>query len=276
MSRLTIVGAGRVGKTLGNLIVANRVADVRQIYDRDIACARAAAEFVGAGRPVDDLAPIEPADIWLLSVPDIRIREVASQLAQRFEHGARAIVVHCSGALGAEALAPLRAIGWSAASAHPVLSFADPGTAVFQFEGTPVGIEGDPQACRVWGDTLAAVGARCFEIRSEQKALYHGAAVVASNFLPVLASLSSELWRSAGLPEALMQDMLRTLMRNATDNLLALGPREALTGPAARGDTEVVNAHVRAIGAWDPAARDAYHALSILAARLAQNGKVRA
>ncbi|MDN7471938.1 hypothetical protein QZM43_02585 [Burkholderia orbicola] len=40
MSRLTIVGAGRVGQTLGNLIVANRVVDVGQIYDRDIARAR--------------------------------------------------------------------------------------------------------------------------------------------------------------------------------------------------------------------------------------------
>lgn len=50
MSRLTIVGAGHVGKRFGNLIVANRVVDVLQIHDRDIARA-AAAEFVGAGRP---------------------------------------------------------------------------------------------------------------------------------------------------------------------------------------------------------------------------------
>ncbi|WP_275923370.1 DUF2520 domain-containing protein [Burkholderia sola] len=58
--------------------------------------------------------------------------------------------------------------------------------------------------------------------------------------------------------------------------IVGAGPRDALTGPAARGDTDVVNAHVRAIGAWDPAARDAYDALSILAARLAKNGQVRA
>ncbi|SDR58548.1 hypothetical protein SAMN05443026_6419 [Burkholderia orbicola] len=49
MSRLAIVGAGRVGKTLGNLIVANRIVDAGQIYDRDIACAHATVAFVGAG-----------------------------------------------------------------------------------------------------------------------------------------------------------------------------------------------------------------------------------
>ncbi|HHV7519417.1 TPA: hypothetical protein ACUNF5_000853 [Burkholderia orbicola] len=128
MSRLTIVGAGRVGKTLGNLIVANRVVDMGQIYDRDIACAHAAVAFVGAGRAVDDLDRVEPADIWLLSVPDTRLRDVADQLARRFGHDAQSIVVHCSGALGSDVLAPLRAISWAAASAHPVLSFSDPGT----------------------------------------------------------------------------------------------------------------------------------------------------
>ncbi|EPS1222754.1 hypothetical protein QZN01_32750 [Burkholderia cenocepacia] len=42
------MGAGHVGKRFGNLIVVNRVVDVLQIHDRDIARA-AAAEFVGAG-----------------------------------------------------------------------------------------------------------------------------------------------------------------------------------------------------------------------------------
>ncbi|WP_260434841.1 MULTISPECIES: hypothetical protein [unclassified Burkholderia] len=67
------MGAGGGGKTLGNPIVANPVVDVGQIYARDNAYARAAVEIVGTGRPVDDLQLIEPADIWLLSVPDTRI-----------------------------------------------------------------------------------------------------------------------------------------------------------------------------------------------------------
>ncbi|KAK45346.1 hypothetical protein BG58_18395 [Caballeronia jiangsuensis] len=276
MPTLNIIGAGRVGKTLGNLIVANRVLDIGQVYDRDASSAIAAVEFIGAGQPVDDLSLTEPADIWLLSVPDMQISEVARALACRCKNDDSSIAVHCSGALESETLAPLRAVNWSVASAHPVLSFADPGTAVFQFEGTPVGIEGDQEARDTWRDTLSAVGARCFEIHPGSKTLYHSAAVVASNFLPVLAALSSELWRNSGLPEALTLDMLRALIRNSVDNVLTLGPREALTGPASRGDNAVVESQARAIGAWDPACSEAYEALSILAGRLSRLGTVRA
>jgi predicted short-subunit dehydrogenase-like oxidoreductase (DUF2520 family) len=62
------------------------------------------------------------------------------------------------------------------------------------------------------------------------------------------------------------------LLRNAVDNLLALGPAGALTGPAARGDTALVQRQGRAIAQWDAGAGTAYVALSELAARLARDG----
>lgn len=284
MATLNIIGAGRVGKTLAHLIVANRVLEIGDLYDSDSAHAREAVEFIGAGRPVDDLGEMRDADIWLLSVPDMQIAAVAGQLAARLAErraaqriaASASIAVHCSGALDAEILAPLRAIGWRVASAHPMLSFAHPGTAVFQFENTPCGIEGDREACSVWSETLAAIGARCFEIGPGSKTLYHAAAVVSSNFLPILAAMAVELWQAAGIPDPLIQDMMHTLTRNAADNVVALGPQEALTGPAARGDRAVVDAQSHAVAGWDPVAREAYDALSLLAQRLAQTGKVQA
>jgi predicted short-subunit dehydrogenase-like oxidoreductase (DUF2520 family) len=156
-----------------------------------------------------------------------------------------------------------------------MLSFANPGTAVFQFEGTPCGLEGDRAARAAWSEILAAIGARCFDIEPGSKALYHAAAVVASNFLPILAAMSVEMWQAAGIPQPLIEDMMHTLSRNAAANIVALGPKDALTGPAARGDRAVVEAQSQAIGAWDAVSRDAYDALSTLAMRLAQTGKVR-
>ena len=275
MAILNIIGAGRVGATLGNLIVANRVLDIGDVCDSDIAHAREAVDFIGAGRALDDIATMRPADIWLLSVPDMRIADVAQALAQHRKDEAPAVAVHCSGALDTDTLAPLRALGWSVASAHPMLSFANPGTAVFQFEGTPCGLEGDRAARDAWSEVLAAIGARCFDIEPGSKQLYHAAAVVASNFLPVLAAMSVEMWQAAGIPQSLIDDMMHTLSRNAVDNVLALGPKDALTGPAARGDRAVVESQARAIGAWDAVSREAYDALSALATRLARTGTVR-
>jgi predicted short-subunit dehydrogenase-like oxidoreductase (DUF2520 family) len=275
MAMLNIIGAGRVGATLGNLIVANRVLDIGDVCDSDLAHARDAADFIGAGRALDDIAAMRPADIWLLSVPDMRIADVAQALAQHRKDDAPSVAVHCSGALDTDTLAPLRAIGWSVASAHPMLSFAKPGTAVFQFEGTPCGLEGDRAARVAWSEILAAIGGRCFDIEPGSKQLYHAAAVVASNFMPILAAMSVEMWQAAGIPQALIEDMMHTLARNAAANVVALGPKDALTGPAARGDRAVVEAQSDAIGAWDAVSRDAYDALSTLATRLALTGKVR-
>ncbi|SAK96677.1 coenzyme F420-dependent NADP oxidoreductase [Caballeronia hypogeia] len=275
MATLNIIGAGRVGATLGNLIVANRVLEIGDVCDRDAAHAAQAVDFIGAGSATGDIAAMRPADIWLLSVPDMRIADVADALAKLRKDDAPSIAVHCSGALDTDTLASLRAIGWSVASAHPMLSFANPGTAVFQFEGTPCGFEGDPSARAAWSGILEAIGARCFDIEPGSKALYHAAAVVASNFLPVLAAMSVEMWQAAGIPPPLIEDMMHTLSRNAVANVVSLGPKDALTGPAARGDRAVVEAQSQAMGAWDAVSREAYDALSTLAARLASTGKVR-
>ena len=53
--------------------------------------------------------------------------------------------------------------------------------------------------------------------------------------------------------------------------LLALGPAAALTGPAARGDTALVERQGQAITALDTEAGAAYAALSAMAARLARD-----
>ena len=63
-------------------------------------------------------------------------------------------------------------------------------------------------------------------------------------------------------------------MQRAAANLQALGSQAALTGPAARGDTAVVQAQTTALTAHDATLGEAYAALSILAARLAQHGTV--
>ena len=55
------------------------------------------------------------------------------------------------------------------------------------------------------------------------------------------------------------------LVRATVDNVAALGPAGALTGPAARGDWETIEAHLAAL---DPAERDAYRAMVVLARRL--------
>ena len=69
------------------------------------------------------------------------------------------------------------------------------------------------------------------------------------------------------------ENQIYPLVRNAIDNSLRLGPAAALTGPAARGDTELVARQAQAVARWDSLAADAYRPLSTLATRLAARSK---
>jgi predicted short-subunit dehydrogenase-like oxidoreductase (DUF2520 family) len=271
---LNVIGCGRVGQTLAALLHQHGQVQLQDLYSRSFTSAEQAAQFVGAGKPVAELAHMRTAEVWLLSVPDAQVGTAAQALAEaQGTKLAGAIVCHNSGFLSAAVLQPLQALGCHVASAHPVLNFASPHTGVRQFAGTPCGLEGDAPALAWLHRALSAIGGRCFDIASADKPLYHAAAVFSSNFTVVLQGLAQDAWRSAGVPPELMRPLTEALLKSTVDNVLAMGPAHALTGPAARGDTAVVQAQGEVVKGWSVPAGQVYTTLSELAAQLKKHGK---
>ncbi len=276
MTTFNVIGCGRVGQTLAALLHQHAQVQVQDLHSRSFSSAEQAAQFVGAGQPVAELAQMRSADVWLLSVPDAQVGSAAQILAEA--QGAKlagAIVFHSSGFLSAAVLQPLQALGSYVASAHPVLNFASPDTGVRQFAGTPCGLEGNAPALAWLHTALSAIGGRCFEIASAYKPLYHAAAVFSSNFTVVLQGIAQDAWQSAGVPPELMRPLTEALLKSTVDNVLAMGPAQALTGPAARGDTAVVQAQGEVVKGWSAPAGEVYQTLSQLAAQLKKHGKTR-
>ena len=269
---LNLVGCGRVGQTLARLWQTQGVLQVQDVLTTSAASAEAAVRFIGAGRAVPELGAMRAAAYWLIAVPDRQIAASAADMSRTLAALGPATAFHASGALAAAELAPLQARGWHAASAHCILSFASPEAAVQQFAGTACALEGDAAAVDALRPLYTAIGARCFTVQAEHKLLYHAAAVFGTNFLPVLQATAEALWLHSGVPAELLPQLRATLLRNAVDNLLALGPAGALTGPAARGDRALVERQGRAVAQWDATTGAAYAALSELAARLARDG----
>ena len=266
---LNVIGCGRVGRTLARLFHVAGAARIHDLLAREAHDAESAARFVGAGRAVTTVATMRPADIWMLSVPDTRIAQAATDLAASPASAqAPAVAFHCSGFHPAAILQPLSEQGWRCASVHPVLSFASPDTAIARFRGTPCGIEGDAGAVSILQSIFAAIGGVCFPVESERKALYHAAAVFSNNFTVVLQAIAREAWRASGVPDEVAERIHATLLRTTVDNVIALGA-EAITGPAARGDQSVVDAQANAVTRWHPEAGVLYRQLSELARRLA-------
>lgn len=276
MWTLNVVGPGRVGRSLSRLWLDAGVAQLQAVLARQPGHAQAAIEALCAGTACTALAQMPRADVWLLAVPDTQIAIVAAQLAElsQTRGWAPAQAWHCSGFLTSAEMTPLQALGWDVASAHPALSFADPDRACAQFPGTVCALEGTAAALQRAQVAFEQIGGRCFELQAAQKPLYHGAAVFASNFLPVLQAVATELWQGTGVPPAWVPGLAQGFLTQVSSNVQALGPRGALTGPAARGDGAVLAAQGQAMNARDAALGEAYASLSELAGRLARSGQV--
>ena len=283
---LNLVGGGRGAQTLAQLWTFRGVFAVQDVLTTSLSSAQAACSVVGAGHAVESLQAMRNADVWMLAVPDAQLDGCAQSLAEVMAQASQTtatqrqhphscathapIVFHCSGAQSSQTLAPLAALGWQVASAHCILSFASVPAALQQFPGTPCALEGDAAASDALRTAFTAIGARCFDVASKDKLLYHAAAVFATNFLPVLQASAEDLWQSCGVPVELIPHLRASLLRNAVANITELGPQAALTGPAARGDMQAIARQGAAVAAWDAQTGAAYTALSELALRLAQ------
>ena len=80
------------------------------------------------------------------------------------------------------------------------------------------------------------LGLHATTVADEDRAAYHAAASIASNFLVTLEGAAERLAATAGVDRAL----LAPLVRAAVENWARLGAADALTGPIARGDDATV------------------------------------
>ncbi|GGX83947.1 DUF2520 domain-containing protein [Massilia dura] len=260
MRRLSIVGAGHVGRALGRLWHDAGVFDVAGVLARSPASARRGVAFIGAGVPVVDAAALPEADVYMLAVTDDQIVPACAALAtSRPLEGA--IVFHCSGALASGALEAARQAGALVASVHPIRSFADPEAVVAAFAGTYCGIEGEAGALARLSPALEAIGARPVPIDPAAKTVYHAAAVFASNYLVTVLDAALRAWQAAGIPEDVARELARPLAQESLSNVFRMGAAGALSGPVARGDYATVQRQQAAVSAWDADTGNLYGAL---------------
>jgi predicted short-subunit dehydrogenase-like oxidoreductase (DUF2520 family) len=270
MQRLDIVGGGAVGRTLGRLWLEADAVRLGRVVNRRLESAREAVAFLGAGAASADLAELGRVELLMLSVADDAIGEAASALAQSGAELEASVVFHCSGALSAERLAPLRERGARTASLHPVKTFANPADAVLTFAGTYCGLEGDSDAVAALRPLVLAIGGIPFEIDGSRKSLYHAGTVFACNYVTTLLELGLRCQELAGVPRETASALLAPLAAETVANAFALGPTAALTGPIARGDVQLVRQQLDALAEAPAGSRALYARLGQLALELAR------
>jgi predicted short-subunit dehydrogenase-like oxidoreductase (DUF2520 family) len=269
MSRISLLGAGKVGATLGR-VFARAGGEIGDISSRSRASAEKARAIIGSGRVVDTLRDLGPADFLIVAVSDNTLYGIAEALAEAPVVAPGVVVFHCSGAAASSVLAPLRDRGASVASVHPVKTFTDPLRDAETFAGAWCGIEGDPEAVERLTVLFEGAGARLFSVAGESKLTYHAANVFLSNYLVPLIEAGLQCYERAGVPREIAAQAVEPLLHATVDNALRQGAPRALTGPIARGDDQVVAAQLHALEQADPRLAELYRVLGLRAADLAE------
>ena len=266
---LAIVGAGRVGQTIGRLLAQSGAYEITDVVSRRATTARRAARFIGAGRPAT-LRALErlDADLLLVATPDDEIARTAERLASLSRSFDGAVVLHTSGARDASELAALRARGAAVGSLHPLQSFPAPALALALVRGSVFALEGDRRAVAAAKGLARDLGGRPVRLRAGTKALYHAAAVLASGGVTGLLDMSLEALERAGLDRATALGAILPLVEGTVRNIGRLGTAEALTGPVARGDRGTIGRNRTALLALDPEVVAVYDLLARRGERL--------
>lgn len=235
--RLAIVGAGRLGMALAGALSAAAI-------DIDGPLRR-------GGSPADDTSAV------LLCVPDGQIEAAAAALPVR----AGRLVGHTSAATGLAPLGPHEAF-----SLHPLMTVTPHGAT---FRGATAAVAGATPRALALAQALAdALGMRPVHVADEDRAAYHAAASIASNFLVTLEGLAERLADTAGIG----REPLAALVQASVANWIALGAQQALTGPIARGDEATVARQRAAVAERLPGDLALFDALTDATRRLAAPG----
>jgi predicted short-subunit dehydrogenase-like oxidoreductase (DUF2520 family) len=190
-------------------------------------------------------------DLLVLAVPD----EAVGEIAVTVEPVDSTVVAHLAGSLGLDVLARHTRTG----SLHPLVPLPNAELGAQRLtSGAWFAVAGDSLVT----EAVVALGGRPLTVDDDHRVAYHAAAVIASNHLVALLAQAERVAASAGVPLEAYLDLVRATV----DNVAALGPRDALTGPAARGDDVTIARH---LGALDEGERALYEALSDACRRLA-------
>jgi len=251
MKTINIIGAGKLGKTLGYLFQHKNCFKLQSILNKTELSAKAACDFIGAGEIVSRFKNLKTADVYLLSVPDDQITAVCQQLIAEHNIPNTSIVFHCSGALPSTQLMPAKQAGAYVASAHPVFSFSAPEKAIMGLAGSLCTLEGDGEACQFLSPIFIKIGMKAVEIQAINKLVYHASLVIAGNYSVALMAAAMTGLQQAGIPNDIATQMLRPMVMHAMTQVFTAGPLAALTGPLARGDYQLVAQELQALAARD-------------------------
>ena len=238
--KFSLIGAGRAGKALA-VALQSAGYELAAVAGGHSGAAAAFATATGACYCETVAKAAAKGAIVLLAVPDNAIAVCAREIAAEKKIQKDGVVLHICGSQNAEVLSCLREAGAAIGSMHPLQSFSgDTAAGVACIRGTYFAVDGDEVAVASASEMIAALGGRRLLVSGAQRALYHAAACMASNYLTALLQGSVRLLGQCGISQEDALPALEPIVMATLKNIMLQGPAAALTGPIVRGDDQTL------------------------------------
>lgn len=260
--KLGIIGAGRVGLSLGKYFAETESVTLTGYYSRTVASAKEGAAFTGSAvfSSIHDI--FEASDTLLLATPDGEIASVWDCIVKECEmtgvskkrqspERSQKIVCHCSGSLSSEIFSENERYGIAVCSMHPMYVFHHKYESYQQLHQVFFTLEGDEDGVTAFISLLDAKKNHYAVIDSSQKVMYHCAATIASNQIVALLGKSIDMLTECGFTESAAYEILKPLATDNVRNVFVKGVPDALTGPVERNDVSTVKRHLGVLNQKD-------------------------
>jgi predicted short-subunit dehydrogenase-like oxidoreductase (DUF2520 family) len=272
MNNVSIIGAGRLGTSLASAL-SKKGYRIKALSCKRRSSAEESRKIIGEGRALaDNVQAARLGESVFLCLPDEEMEKVVAQLAASNIDWSKKLVLHCSGLLSSAVLKPLKDKGALTASFHPLQSFSRKRTAAEHFRGIYFGLEGCSQALRPARKIVGQLGGHPLLLQAKDKAAYHSACSIASNFLVVLLDMAVSLLKGIGLSEEKAFQVLLPLIEGTLHNVKKFNIGTSLTGPVLRGDLKSVKKHLKALRTF-PSFHETYRKLAEQALEIAKREK---
>ncbi len=228
MIKISLIGSGNVAHHLIQAFESSSEIELVQVFSRR---KESVQIDISEEKIISDYKQLKQADLYIISVSDDAIFEVAEQLPFSDR-----LVVHTSGTKPMHILSDNNRKGVF----YPLQTFSKNKTV--NFKQIPICLESEnPEDLKLLHQVANLISDKVFEIDSEKRKALHVAAVFVSNFVNHLYHIGEEICRENTIPF----EVLKPLIMEVADKVNYLNPKEAQTGPAKRGDMQTINAHLK-------------------------------
>jgi len=268
--KVIIIGAGRVGTVIGYLLQENGF-EILGVNNKHLNSASEAVKLIGDGECFTrkELEKnIKLADLIIVTTPDDVIADIADFLT-RCNLKKPVYLMHMSGLYPSHILNKNCIKGCHVFSLHPLQAVASFNEGVKLLPVATFSLEGDEKGLEFGIKLSDRLNLNYCLIKSENKSLYHAAAVIASNYLVTLVNSSYEVLAKAGIQDKDIRNGILNLISGTLSNLENMEPAEVLTGPVARNDINTIKEHRKKLEEIVPEQLKLYNILGEYTAKMA-------